>query len=256
MATGAAQVRHASRSKDFWRGVRAPFRGIATIAANVRLWPLAITPTVGWLVLLVATGSLAIKLYERLIVRVGPLETHGTAGTVGLWLTKLLAALALAVVVFVVSLMFVPTVSAPFMDRIAAKLDARQLDEPPLFESVWRSIRVSLAGLALFGLPQLSLAVLSALFSSLSWLFGAIAWFVSALALSYDALDWPLARRGLGVRARIHWLGTHKRLVAGLGLGVWVLSLVPMLSLLLLAGIVAGGVDLINQVEREEGPIG
>lgn len=60
----------------------------------------------------------------------------------------------------------------------------------------------------MFGIPQLMLAAaLGALIAPLSWLFGAIAWFVSALALAYDALDWPLARRGLGARARIAWMG-------------------------------------------------
>ena len=256
VTTGAPQAQPASKSRDFWRGVGAPFRGIATIAANIRLWPLAMTPTVGLLALLATTGSLAAKLYDWLIARAGALETHGTAGTVGLWLTKVLVALALAVVVFVVSVVFVPAVSAPFMDRIAAKLDARQFNEPPFIEGVWRSIRVALAGLVVFGVPQLLLAALGALISPLSWLFGGIAWVVSALALSYDALDWPLARRGLGARARIQWMGEHKRIVAGLGLGVWVISLVPLLSLVLLAGIVAGGVALVNQVESEEGAIG
>jgi hypothetical protein len=78
---------------------------------------------------------------------------------------------------------------------------------------------------------------------------------LSALALAYDALDWPLARRGLGVRARLHWMGEHKRYVAGLGLGVWVLSIVPGLAMVLLAGIVAGGVALVNRIEAVEGPI-
>lgn len=256
VTTGEAQAQPASQSRDFWRGMGAPFRGIGTIAANIRLWPLAMTPTVSLVALMTATGSLATKLYDWLIARAGGLGTHGTAGTVGLWLTKVLVALALAVVVFVVSVVFVPALSAPFMDRIAAKLDARQFNEPPFIEGVWRSVRVALAGLVVFGLPQLTLAALGALISPLSWLFGGLAWAVSALALAYDALDWPLARRGLGVRARMQWMGEHKRIVAGLGLGVWVISLVPLLSLVLLAAIVAGGVALVNQVERDEGAIG
>ncbi len=244
------------KSEDFWRGVGAPFRGIATIAANIRLWPLAMTPSLALLALLATTGSLAAKLYAWLIERAGGLATHGTAGSIGLWITKVLVALALVVVAFVVSVVFVPAVSAPFMDRIAARLDARKFNEPPFIEGVWRSVRVALAGLVVFGIPQLMLAALGALIAPLSWLFGAIAWFVSALALAYDALDWPLARRGLGARARIAWMGEHKSTVAGLGLGVWLISIVPLLSLVLLAGIVAGGVALVNQLEGEEGAIG
>lgn len=244
-----------SPSKDFWRGVGAPFKGVATIAANIRLWPLAMTPTLGLIALMAASGSLAMKLYDWLIARAGGLAEHGTAGTIGLWITKLLVALALAVVVFVVSVVFVPAISAPFMDRIAAKLDERQFNEPPLIQGIFRSIRVALAGLVVFGLPQLALAALGALVSPLSWLFGGLAWMVSAMALAYDALDWPLARRGLGVRARMSWMGEHKRVVAGLGLGVWLISIVPLLSIVLLAAIVAGGVALVNHCEREEGAI-
>ena len=107
----------------------------------------------------------------------------------------------------------------------------------------------------MFILPQGALVVLSLVISPLSWLFGALAWGVSALALAYDALDWPLARRGLGARARIAWMGRHKALVAGLGLGVWGLSIVPGLGIVLLAGVVAGGVSLVNRVEAIEGPI-
>jgi CysZ protein len=229
---------------------------VATIASQLRLWPLALTPTIALVALLAATGSLANKLYEWVIARAGGLATHGAAGAIGLGITKVLVVLALVVVAFVVSVVFVPAVSAPFMDRIAAKLDQRQFTEPPLLEGVLRSVRVALAGLVVFGVPQLLLAALGVAISPLSWLFGGLAWVISAVALAYDALDWPLARRGLGVRARLAWMGEHKRIVAGLGLGVWILSLIPLLSLLLLAAIVAGGVALVNMIEATEGPIG
>lgn len=80
------------------------------------------TPSLALLALLATTGSLAAKLYAWLIERAGGLATHGTAGSIGLWITKVLVALALVVVAFVVSVVFVPAVSAPFMDRIAARL--------------------------------------------------------------------------------------------------------------------------------------
>ena len=50
-------------------------------------------------------------------------------------------------------------------------------------------------------------------------------------------------------------MGRHKALVAGLGLGVWGLSIVPGLGIVLLAAVVAGGVSLVNRVEAIEGPI-
>lgn len=253
---GQVSASASTGSADFLKGVGAPFRGIGEIASRPGLWPFAIMPTVLLGALLASGGSLATLLYNYLVARAGGLAAHGTAGSIGLWFTKALIILALAVVVLVVSFVFVPALSAPFMDRIAAKLDARKLAEPPLLVGAWRSIRVALAGIFVFGVPQLFLAAMSVIFSPLSWLFGAVAWVLSAVALAYDALDWPLARRGLGVRARLAWMGEHKRIVAGLGLGVWLLSIVPGLSIVLLAGIVAGGVALVNHIEGSEGPVG
>ncbi len=247
---------NSSSSTDFWSGVAAPFRGIGKIASNIGLWPLAITPSLLLVALIASGGSAASLLYDWLVQRAGGLATHGTAGSIAVAIAKALIIVALAVVVFVVSVVFVPALSAPFMDRIAAKLDARPLAEPPLLVGAWRSIRVALAGIFVFGIPQLFLAALSVIFSPLSWLFGAVAWILSALALAYDALDWPLARRGLGARARLNWMGAHKRVVAGLGVGVWLISLIPGLSVVLLAGIVAGGVALVNHIETHEGLIG
>ncbi|MBL8682046.1 MAG: EI24 domain-containing protein [Myxococcales bacterium] len=252
--TPTSQLR--STTEDFGKGVGAPFRGMLTIASNPRLWPFAITPTLLLGLLLASGATLATQLYDWLVTRAGGLAQHGAAGSGLLWVTKALIILALAIVVLVVSFVFVPALSAPFMDRIAAKLDTRKLTEPPLLVGAWRSIRVALAGIAVFGIPQLFLAALGALISPLSWLFGAVAWVLSAVALAYDALDWPLARRGLGVRARLAWMGEHKRIVAGLGVGVWIISWVPGLSIVLLAGIVAGGVSLVNHLESVEGPIG
>lgn len=242
-------------ARGFWRAASAPFRGIGTIASRMELWPFAITPTVLLVSLAMAGGSAGMRLYDWLVQRAGGLAQHGTAGAVGLWITKALIVVALAVAVLAVSTVFVPALAAPFMDRIATRVDERALPEPPLLVGALRSVRVAAAGILVFGVPQLFLALLGVAISPLSWLFGGLAWCVGALGLAYDALDWPLARRGLGVRMRLSWMGEHKRFVLGLGLGVWALSVVPGLAVVLLAGIVAGGVSLVNRVEECEGPI-
>jgi uncharacterized protein involved in cysteine biosynthesis len=244
-----------SGSKGFWRAMSAPYRGIWTIASRIDLWPLAIMPTVLFVATLAAMGSTAARVYHAIMAPFAALSTQGAVGAAGLWLTKALVVVGLAVVVLAISTVIVPAVSAPFMDKIAMRVDERRLEEPPLLVGAWRAIRVTLAGTVMFGLPQIVMALLGLAISPLSWLFGGLAWLLSALALAYDALDWPLARRGLGVRARLHWMGEHKRYVAGLGLGVWVLSIVPGLAMVLLAGIVAGGVALVNRIEAVEGPI-
>jgi uncharacterized protein involved in cysteine biosynthesis len=239
----------------------APFGGVAAIAGRASLWPLASAPTLLLGLTVAGLGAGATRLYSALGARAdglaqgGWLARHERLAGVGLWATRALLALALIVAILAVAGLIVPALSAPFMDKIAQRVDARRLEEPPLVQGALRSVRVALFGALLFGVLQGLFAVLSLVLSPLSWLFAGLAWVVSALALAYDALDWPLARRGLGVRARLDWMGRHRSLVVGLGFGVWVISLVPGLGIVLLAGVVAGGVSLINRVEAVEGPI-
>jgi hypothetical protein len=256
-----SEVRGGAGQVGFAAAAGAPFVGVATIAGRVSLWPFASAPTLLLGVTVAGLGAGAARVYRAALERAsdlshqGALARHETIANAGLWVTRALLALGLAIAVLAVAGLIVPALSAPFMDRIVARLDARRLEEPPVLEGALRAVRVALFGALLFSVPQGALAVLSLVISPLSWLFAALAWGVSALALAYDALDGPLARRGLGVRARIAWMGRHKTHVAGLGLGVWVLSIVPGLGIVLLAGVVAGAVSLVNRIEAIEGPI-
>jgi CysZ protein len=233
-----------------WTAFGAPFRGVGILAARPRLWPLALTPTALLLGLFALGGTVATDLFHRahtaLVGRLGA----SWYGTVGRWLGDALVAVLLAFAVVLLALLLVPPLAAPFMDSLAGRLDVRPQPHEPLLRQVFRAVRVALAGLGLVAIPQIVLWTLSLLVPALAWLFGSLAFAVAAFGLAYDAFDWPLARRGMGVRARLQWMGAHGALTLGLGLAVWLLALVPGLPIVMLPAIVAGAVSLVNTVER------
>lgn len=230
----------------------APFVGIGTIASRPRVWHLACTPTLLLLGFWAAGAAAASRAYAALIAYMAGRVGGGWLGTAELWLAKALVVLLLGAAVLVLSALLVPPLAGPFMDSLAGKVDRRPQRDEPFWVGALRGARAALAGMAMLALPQLVLLALSVFVSALSFVWVPLGVFLSALGLAYDALDWPLARRGLGVRARLAWMGDHKAIVLGLGLGAWVFSLVPGLPIVLLPAIVAGGVRLVNRVEDDE----
>lgn len=232
-----------------WTAFCAPFRGIAILAGRPRLWPLALTPTLIMLALFALGGTAAAGVFRRAERALTAWLGATWYGTAGRWVAEALVVVLLALTVVLLAVLLVPPLAAPFMDALAGRIDTYPQRPEALARQVLRSVRVALAGLLLVAIPQALLWVLSPAVSWLSWLFGGLAFAVAALGLAYDALDWPLARRGLGVRARLQWMGEHGALAVGLGLAVWLLSVVPGLQIVLLPAIVAGGVTLVNASE-------
>ncbi|MDP3275621.1 MAG: EI24 domain-containing protein [Deltaproteobacteria bacterium] len=254
MNTPAKTHRIKQTASLFAWGLSAPLVGLKTVATTPSLWLLSLVPSAMIVVVASAFGLGAGRLYDWLIARASQVTHAGALGSAELWLAKLLAVIALFVVVLVLTAVLVPPLSAPAMDALAGRVDRFEVPKTSGLVTTWRSIRVALGGMAIFALPQLLLAALALLFAPLSWLFGALGVIVAALSLAFDALDWPLARRGLGLRQRLAWMGTHKRVVLGLGTGVSLLALIPGLPIVLLPAIVVGAVSLIQRVDESTAP--
>lgn len=217
------------------------------------LWPLAFTPTLTIIVLGALSTAGASKVYDALMQRFAH-SIHGdsTLGQAELWLIRVLVIALLLLLALLLLTIITPPLCAPWMDRLVIKVDQRKLPEEPFATSAWRAIRVTLVGAFVFAIPQIAMWLLSVLISPLAWLFAAFGFAISALSLAYDAFDWPLARRGLGVRARILWMQQHWVAVMGLGFGVSLIALVPGLSIVLLPAIVVGATSIVNQCEQFE----
>lgn len=239
----------APRQTGALQGFVAPFRGFGTLIVRPSLWPWASVPTIVFVTFAIGASSFAKGLFARAEGATARVLGHGALGTAGGALAGLAAALAFIVVSLIVALWIVPPLCAPFMDALASRVDRHPGRDEPLGAQVARSLRVVFAGLLFVGVPQLILAAISLVVSPLAPVCIAIAAGLGALGLAYDALDWPLSRRGLDVGARIAWMRSHAAATVGLGLSVLVISLVPGLVLFALPAIVVGAVRLVNDTE-------
>lgn len=230
----------------------SPFIGVGTIASRPSLWPFAITPTLLLLGLWAGGGALARAAYHSLVAKIAPHFGHAWWSSAGLWVVEALVVIALVAAVIIVASLIVPPLAGPFMDALAGKVDERPQREEPFYVGALRGARAAIAGMLLLLIPQTILFVLNLVASALSFIWIPLGVMFASLGLAYDALDWPLARRGLGVRQRLDWMANHKALVLGLGLGASVFAIVPGLLIVMLPALVVGAVRMVNRAENAE----
>jgi uncharacterized protein involved in cysteine biosynthesis len=206
-------------------------------------------PTVLFLAFCGGAFVVSRSLYGRIVAAVARSIGHGSLGSAGGVAVGAVASLVLVALALVVALWVVPPLSAPFMDGLASRVDARAGREESLASQVMRSMRVALAGLVFIAVPQFVLAIVAFVVPPVAPLCVDGGATLGALGLAYDALDWPLSRRGLGVGERLAWMRDHPAVTAGLGLSAWAISLVPGLVIVALPCIVVGAVHVVNDVE-------
>lgn len=231
----------------------APIRGFATILTRPSLWPWAMTPPLVFAAFAAMSWVFGRKLFDRVDAVVAHAIGHGAFGAFGAAVAGVITAVVFVAAVLIAALWIVPPICAPFMDALASRIDTREGLEESLGQQIARSLRVALAGLFFVALPQVALAIVGLVVPPAAPVCIVIASAVGALGLAYDALDWPLSRRGLGVGARLAWMRAHPGVTFGLGAGAWIVSLVPGLVILALPSIVAGAVAVVNDVEAREG---
>jgi CysZ protein len=120
--------------------------------------------------------------------------------------------------------------------------------ERPLLRTTAQSLQSSLLALAA-GVPLL------VLLTAVGWLVPPAAvvtlpvkTLIAGLLLAWDLLDYPLALRGMAVRARIRWCWRNFRAVAGFGLAAALMFAVPGIGLLALPCGVAGATRLVAEL--------
>jgi CysZ protein len=246
----------ATRQNGFAIGLFAPFHGFGTLLRRPGLWPLAAVP-VALFAGLAAGGSVAARaVFRKTAAAIGGALGHGLVARIGATLVDIIVALVLIALTVIVAALIVPALASPFMDVLAGKVDRRRGAAEPFARQLFRSIRVALAGLLFTGLPQLALWMLALAMPALAPVWVGAGVLVASFGLALDALDWPLSRRGLGVRARLAWMRRHPGIAVGMGFGVWLLSLVPGLSIVALPAIVVGAVHAVNRTEPAGGAVG
>lgn len=237
-----------------WNGVAAAGGGIRFVLATPSVWPWALVPAAILLVLTCLLGALSVwSAGHASLALVGePADAwHAALGWV-VYLMLVVMGLSLAVML---ALVLTEPLSGFALERIAREQehalqgsDCADPRVPAGLLSVWSS----LVGFALlFGVLG-PLFVVSLLFPPAIVVTAPLKFLVGAWLLAWSLVDYPLSRRGIGIRARLRLIGRHFTAFTTFGL-VWAaLLIVPGLYLLMLPMGVAGAVRLIGLCERFE----
>lgn len=223
-------------------GVRSMGSGVAFIAKRPETWPLAMAPVAAALVLIGALSTLGLWGVARATaaLREAPDVWHQAGG----WLASLTLALAVLLAAGLVGLSLAQPVAGAALDALSRRqetaLGGPHRPDGSLAENAWRSLRVTMAALAL-GLPLLGLLTVAAIaFPPAVVVTTPLKFVVSALMLAWDLFDYPFGLRGMHVRERLRWMRENFRVVLGFGLTAAGAFLVPGMGLLALpVGVVA-----------------
>jgi CysZ protein len=233
----------------FFAGVRALMGGLGFVVSTPRVWPLAMVPALFAAVLFAGSAALAIWSGGLFVERV--LDPSSAVAT---WFLRVVVWIAGLVVGFVVALSLAAPASGFALEAIARRqesaLGGRSWPDQPFVAGTLRSLRVSLAALAL-SLPVLALlALLTLVFPPAAIVTVPLKLLVTGLVAANDLLDHPFGIRGLDVHARVAFMRSNFWAVVGFGVSAAALLLVPGMALLLLPFGAAGATRLVVLAER------
>jgi len=250
--------------RGFWWGFRQPFRG-ARFAyfthpglARIWIWPIVIT------IACIAGVAVAAWLWHDDLLGLMWGEPVGE----GLWAQAqrvlrpaaqvlfllLLAALGILLVNLLSSLF-----AAPFKDRLSEEVERiyRQKQAPPfswsrLGRDLLLTVRLELGKSALYVVIMVPAFLLSLLVPVVGQvLYAVFGTLLTIIFFAVDYTDWPLARRGRGVRERSRIIRKHFVRMLGLGTGVWLFVFIPFVGLFFMPAAVTGGTLLVLDLEAD-----
>lgn len=176
--------------------------------------------------------------------------------------TQLLVGLIIGLLGMVLVALSSSLIAAPFNDALSEAVERIVTGNPMPPFSISRVLRDLGRTLRLEGLKLLLyLAVIVPLFVGsffipvVGQLLSVVAFFLTALYLAFDYIDWPAARRDVGVGERLGLLRRHPASMFGFGTGVWCFLLVPFVNLLFMPAAVAGGTLLYLALEERNRPV-
>ncbi|MBL8610151.1 MAG: EI24 domain-containing protein [Myxococcales bacterium] len=233
------------RSIGLGAGLRACFGGIGFVVTTPSAWGWAMVPMLVAFTILGGLSGLGIWGAVEIVSKAE--SWKGTAGGIALGVLA-------PFVAFLIAAALAQPLSGFALDAIVQKQE-RALGLParpnaPFFSSLFRSLRVTLLGLAV-GLPILGLlALITALFAPAAVVTVPLKFFVTSLLVAWDFLDYPLSQRQLGVRQRLSWIFSHFVAVCAFGAMSAAILLIPGIGLVMLPFGVAGATRLVLASER------
>lgn len=229
------------------RGLASTVSGIRFVVLRPASWPKAAIPAV-----------VASSLFVLLAGGGGAAAWRATAGlregVPGYLVSGLLLAVSVAVA-GVLALSLAQPASSFALDDLSRMREVSmggvaRVDDGAIWPTVWRSLRVTLAGLAVSAPIIVALALISALVPPAAVVTVPLKFVVSSLVIAWDLLDYPFGLRAMGVRARLAWMRENLGAVLLFGASTGALLLIPLLGLLVLPCGVVAATELVVRVER------
>jgi uncharacterized protein involved in cysteine biosynthesis len=212
--------------------------GAVFLVRHVKLWLLALLPTLVGTAALIAGAFAAVFMLHTVEQRLAPTPGQWPAwlsavATITLWGSTLLSGL-------VVGLALAVLLTAPLLDRISRWTERLQLPSAPgLGLSAW-TIRTPLRS-ALIMAATMPVFVLLGLVPVVGWLL-ALVW--GAYAVAYQQTESLLSRRHVDAPGRRQWRREWRYELLGFGFAALVLLMIPGLNLLVAPVLAVGATRL------------
>ncbi len=258
-AAGVTQLSASSLQPSrpgLWRGIRCLFAGISWLLTTPSAWPFAMVPVVIALLLTGLLGTASVSWLPGWIEQLIGADSASRWSQWGARGVGIVAAVLGVVVGAVIAMSLAQPLSGPALEQLVRKREAAlgMAAKPPthFVADVWRSLQSLLVGYA-FGLPAIALLLLLSLLvpgAAVVTVPGKL--LVASLTFAWDLCDYPLSVRGLPVGQRVALVWRYRGAVLGFGAGMALAALIPCGALLLLPAGVAGGAQLIAEVEAYE----
>jgi CysZ protein len=228
--------------------IDAFFGGIGFILATPRMWPLAIVPAAVLTVLVIGLTALGVwGAAESSALLFG--QDRGIWGSIGYWILTVFLALIGLLIALVLALAVAEPLSAFALERISA---AQQLaltgfapKSPSLLAAMWLSLCCISFALVLGGLTLVVLFLIDFFFPPATIVTVPLKMLVCSWMVAWNLLDYPLGLRGMGLLARLNWVGRHFGAFTLFGFLWAMVAVVPGIILVLLPMGVAGATRLV-----------
>jgi CysZ protein len=231
----------------FFRGVGTFYEGLAFVVGTPGVWPLAMVPVAT--AALLGAGALALGVWGGV-----SLADAIVGAAAARWVLRVLFAAVALGVALLTALALAQPLSGWALDRIVRRRELA-MGVPsvhanvPKLDALLRGLGVNLLGLAV-GVPLLGMLFLAELlFPPSAIVCIPLKIMVGGLVVAWDFFDYPFSLRGMGIGARLEWIGRNFGAFFGFGLAAGTFFLVPFVGLFVLPMGVAGATTLAVRVE-------
>ncbi len=240
----------------FRAGIRALFDGYRYLFRTPDVWLPALVPIVLSGILVVTFGTTFVKGALWLVSTYIAPNDPNMLWAIVLVFFRIVAVILGLTVSFFLAFALAKPLSGPILERIVRRvstdLGAPEWPTPTLVQDVFRSLQSTVVALV-FTLPfLLPLVAIGILFPPAAVVTTPLQFIVTALGAAWDFCDYPLSIRGTRVADRIEFVRRNKGAIAGFGLGLGLLLLLPCSLIIVLPAGVIGAAHLTVALEKWE----